>query len=64
VDEAIQKITVIDGDDGQTTRLAHAIRLFQKSQATNNQTQRDQAMAMLVGLERERLTPQLTDAWH
>ncbi len=55
MEEALTKIQQIDGDDGQSTRLARAILLIERSKAMNDRALREEALALLNALERERV---------
>ncbi len=57
MEQALQKIAEIDGDNGQSTRLSRAIFLTQLSRLTKDRAPRDEALAILDGLEREHVGP-------
>jgi cellulose synthase operon protein C len=53
MEQSLNKIREIDGENGQTTRLTRAILLIHRSQTPNDPALRDEALALLNGLERE-----------
>lgn len=59
MERALQMITAIDGENGQSTRLSRAIIAIWRSQVKKDRALRDEALTLLDALERERVGPPL-----